>query len=249
MTPVIEARAMSSGYSGQPVVRDVDLEVTPGEVVCLLGANGAGKTTTLLAMSGELPLLSGEVLLDGNATKAPLFRRARAGMAYVTEERSVFKGLSTRDNLRCGNVAPSDVLAFFPELERCLETRGGLLSGGEQQMLTVGRALARKPRLLLADELSLGLAPIIVDRLLQAVRAAATDRGMAVLLVEQHARKALRYADRVYVMRRGRIEMALGARDAAQRISEIENVYLAMSVTASEVAAATTSTPDNNRSS
>src|SRR5205823_14343394 len=120
------------------------------------------------------------------------------------------------------------------------DTRAGLLSGGEQQMLTVGRPLARKPRLLLADELSLGLAPIIVDRLLQAVRAAATDRGMAVLLVEQHARKALRYADRVYVMRRGRIEMALAAEDAATRISEIENAYLAMSVSAADVAAART---------
>jgi branched-chain amino acid transport system ATP-binding protein len=189
------------------------------------------------------------VLLDGKPTKAPLFRRARAGMAYVTEERSVFKGLSARDNLRCGNVAPSEVLAFFPELERCLDTRGGLLSGGEQQMLSVGRALARKPRLLLADELSLGLAPIIVDRLLQAVRTAATERGMAVLLVEQHARKALRYADRVYVMRRGRIEMALGAQEAARRISEIENVYLAMSVTASDVAAVTDDSATNNRPS
>src|SRR5262249_46298074 len=116
MTPVLESRLVSSGYSGQPVIRDVDLEVMAGGGVCLLGANGAGKTTTLLAMSGELPLLSGQVLLDGKPTKAPLFRRARAGMAYVTEERSVFKGLSARDNLRCGNVAPSEVLAFFPEL-------------------------------------------------------------------------------------------------------------------------------------
>jgi branched-chain amino acid transport system ATP-binding protein len=197
--------------------------------VCLLGPNGAGKTTTLLAMSGELPLLGGEVLFDGEPTTAPLYRRARAGLAYVTEERSVFKSLSGFDNLRTGGVTPEDVLALFPELERCLGTRGGLLSGGEQQMLTVGRALARKPRLLLADELSLGLAPIIVDRLLQAVRTAATERGMAVLLVEQHARKALRYADRVYVMRRGRVEMALTAAEAGRRISEIENVYLAIS--------------------
>ena len=188
------------------------------------------------------------MFLDGELTRAPLYRRARAGMAYVTEERSVFKGLSARDNLRCGDVTPADALAFFPELERCLDTRGGLLSGGEQQMLTVARALARKPRLLLADELSLGLAPIIVDRLLQAVRAAATEKGMAVLLVEQHARKALRYADRVYVMRRGRIEMALDAGEASRRITEIENVYLAMSATAAEVAAAT-ATATNNRSS
>jgi branched-chain amino acid transport system ATP-binding protein len=190
-------------------------------------------------MSGELPLLRGEVLFEGEPTTAPLYRRARAGLAYVTEERSVFKGLSGFDNLRCGGVAPADALALFPELGRCLGTRGGLLSGGEQQMLTVARALARRPRLLLADELSLGLAPLIVDRLLQAVRAAATDRGMAVLLVEQHARKALRYADRVYVMRRGRIEMALSAAEAGRRISEIENVYLAISAAAAPAPATT----------
>ncbi len=154
----------------------------------------------------------------------------------------MFKSLSGFDNLRTGAVTTEDVLALFPELKRCLGTRGGLLSGGEQQMLTVGRALARKPRLLLADELSLGLAPIIVDRLLQAVRTAATERGMAVLLVEQHARKALRYADRVYVMRRGHVEMALTAAEAGRRISEIENVYLAIS-------AATVPAPSVNSSS
>lgn len=234
---------MSAGYGGQPVVHDLDLVVSPGEVVCLLGPNGAGKTTTLLAMSGELPLLGGEVVFEGEPTTAPLYRRARAGLAFVTEERSVFKSLTGFDNLRTGGVTPGDVLALFPELERCLSTRGGLLSGGEQQMLTVGRALARKPRLLLADELSLGLAPIIVDRLLQAVRTAATDRGMAVLLVEQHARKALRYADRVYVMRRGHIEMALTADEASRRISEIENVYLAISTAGVRAPSA------NNRSS
>jgi branched-chain amino acid transport system ATP-binding protein len=234
VTTLLEAQGMSAGYAGQPVVREVDLTVASGEVVCLLGPNGAGKTTTLLALSGELPLLAGQVYLNGEPTKAPLHRRARAGLAYVTEERSVFKSMSARDNLRCGDVSPGAALALFPELERCLDTRGGLLSGGEQQMLSVGRALAREPRLFLADELSLGLAPIIVDRLLQAVRTAASDRGMGVLLVEQHARKALRYADRVYVMRRGRIEMALDAQEASRRISEIENVYLAMSTTGVE---------------
>src|SRR5262249_24570472 len=136
--------------------------------------NGAGKTTTLLALSGELPPLKGEVLLSGKPTSAPLHRRARQGMSYVTEERSVFKSLSGWDNLRCAGVPAAEALALFPELERCLDRPGGLLSGGEQQMLTVARALARKPRLLLADELSLGLAPLVVDRLLNAVRAVAT---------------------------------------------------------------------------
>ena len=250
MTALIEARRMSAGYAGQAVVHDLDLAVQPGEVVCLLGPNGAGKTTTLLAMSGELPLLKGEVLLDGTPTKAPLYRRARDGMSYVTEERSVFKGLTMRDNLRCGGVTPAEAVALFPELERCVDTRGGLLSGGEQQMLTVARALARKPRLLLADELSLGLAPLIVDRLLQAVRAAATDRAMAVLMVEQHARKALRYADRVYVLRRGRIEMAATAQEASRRIAEIENVYLSETFTSRGVSSGSAQSPaSNNRPS
>ena len=104
MTAVIETRAMCTGYAGQPVVHDLDLEVHAGEVVCLLGPNGAGKTTTMLALAGELPLISGEVLIDGAPTKAPLHRRAKAGMSYVTEERSVFKGLSCRDNLRVANL-------------------------------------------------------------------------------------------------------------------------------------------------
>src|SRR6185437_7832409 len=124
----------SAGYGGQPVVHDLDLAVEPGEVVCLLGPNGAGKTTTLLALSGVLAPLGGEVEFDGETTRAPLHKRARKGLGYVTEERSVFKGLSTRDNLRCGGVSTADALALFPELEKRLGVRGGLLSGGEQQM-------------------------------------------------------------------------------------------------------------------
>jgi branched-chain amino acid transport system ATP-binding protein len=222
---LLETRGLSAGYGGQAVVHDVDITVNEGEIVALLGANGAGKTTTLLTMAGELPPIGGDVLLDGEVTKAPLFRRARGGLGYITEERSVFMGLSASDNLRAGGVAPSKALALFPELERVLGTRGGLLSGGEQQMLTLARALGREPRLLLADELSLGLAPIIVDRLLKAVRAAA-DRGTAVLMVEQYARKALDYADRVYVMAGGHIRMSLEASQARGRLGDIEAAYL-----------------------
>ena len=227
MSAVLATRGLSAGYAGQPVVHDVDMEVAAGEVVCLLGPNGAGKTTTLLTLSGELPAIKGEVLLDGAPTKAPLHRRARAGLGYVTEERSVFKGMSARDNLRCADVDPKEAIGLFPELERVMDRRGGLLSGGEQQMLTLARALLRRPRLLLADELSLGLAPLVVDRLLHAVRAAASERGTGVLIVEQHARKALRYADRVYVMSRGRLAMALSAKDAQVRLHDIESHYLA----------------------
>lgn len=226
VAPALEARNISAGYGTQPVINDVDIVVRPGEVVSLLGSNGAGKTTTLLSLAGELPLLQGEVAIDGVVTKAPLHKRARNGLTFVTEEKSVFMGLSTRDNLVVAGVDPDDALLLFPELERRMNVRGGLLSGGEQQMLTLARALARKPRVLLADELSMGLAPLIVKRLLEAVRAAADELGTAVLLVEQHVRKALHYADRAYVMRRGRIELAGSAADLRSRIGEIEDQYL-----------------------
>jgi branched-chain amino acid transport system ATP-binding protein len=226
MATLLSVKGMTTGYGSQPVIHSLDLEVAAGEIVALLGANGAGKTTTLLALSGELPLMEGEVLLDGVRETRPLYRRARRGLSYVTEERSVFKTLSLMDNLRCGGVRAADVLELFPELERRMHVRGGLLSGGEQQMLTLGRALARKPRLLLADELSLGLAPLVVQRLLAAVRAAADRDGCGVLLVEQHVRKALEYADRVYVLARGRLQLAVPVEEARARISDIEQTYL-----------------------
>ncbi len=250
MDPVISVKGMCTGYAGQPVVHDLTFDVNPGEVLCLLGPNGAGKTTTMLALAGELPLIDGEVEFGGVKKNAPLYKRARNGMAYVTEERSIFKTLSLRDNLRIGGVDVDEALALFPELGKRLTVRGGLLSGGEQQMLTLARALGRKPRLLLADELSLGLAPLVVDRLLQAVRAAADDHGTAVIMVEQHAHKALNYTDHAIVMRRGRVGLDLTGEDARTRIGEVEQAYLTSAggdVAAGEAdLAARAAAPSNN---
>jgi branched-chain amino acid transport system ATP-binding protein len=217
---LLAARGLAAGYHKHPVVEGIDLEVRAGEVVALLGPNGAGKTTTLLALSGELTPLAGEVYFRGERTTLPLHRRARNGLAFVTEERSVFPQLTAAENLKIGRGDDEIALDLFPELKPLLNRRGGLLSGGEQQMLTLARALSRKPVLLLADELSLGLAPLVVARLLKAVRLAADERGVGVLLVEQHVKQALKVADRVLVMRGGRIVLSGNASEVEGRLEE-----------------------------
>ncbi|MDQ2649266.1 MAG: ABC transporter ATP-binding protein [Actinomycetota bacterium] len=226
MTTLLEAQSLSAGYGKMAVVRDLDLHVDAGEVVALLGANGAGKTTTLLTLAGELMPMSGAIRLFGEPTTAPMHTRCRNGLGYLTEERSVIMGMSVADNLKLAGVAPEVACGYFPALERILDRGAGLCSGGEQQMLSLARALGRQPKVLLADELSLGLAPIIVGNLLRAVREAA-DGGVGVLLVEQHVRQALTIADRAYVMERGRIVIS-GTRDeVAGQLDRIESAYLA----------------------
>jgi branched-chain amino acid transport system ATP-binding protein len=225
-TPVIEGRSLTVGYGALPVVHGIDITVGAGEVVALLGINGAGKSTTVRALAGELKPISGEVYLHGQKTTAPLHRRTKQGLRYISEERSVFMGLSVSDNLRLGKQEFARCLEFFPELGKLTGRKAGLLSGGEQQMLTLARALAAEPKVLLADELSLGLAPLILDRLLLAVRAAA-DRGTGVLLVEQHVRDALDVADRAYVISHGKVALQGDAKDLKERIGEIEHTYLA----------------------
>jgi ABC-type branched-subunit amino acid transport system ATPase component len=232
--PVIEARNLSAGYGSLAAVRDLDLHVMPGEVVALLGANGAGKTTTILALSGELAPMSGEVRFMDHASSSSLAQRARQGLALVTEEKSVFMGLTTEENLRLGRGSVERALAIFPQLTEHLKRRVGLLSGGQQQMLTLSRALAGDPRILLVDELSLGLAPIIVQQLFGAIRSAADERGVGVLLVEQHVRNALEVADRLYILQRGRCVLHGPAIELRESLDEIEQSYLAGPVQAHE---------------
>lgn len=223
---LIEARGLTAGYQGVPALRDVNLFVGPGEVVALLGANGAGKTTTLLTLAGEVDPTAGEVVFLGDSRRASLTDRARRGLTLVTEERSVFSGLTTAENLKLGRGGIERALEYFPQLEPHLGRKAGLLSGGQQQILTLGRALASGPRLLLADELTLGLAPIIVQQLLEVVRRAADEQGVGVLLVEQHVRSALEISDRAYVLQRGRCVLTGTSGDMRSRIAELEQSYL-----------------------
>jgi branched-chain amino acid transport system ATP-binding protein len=224
--PAIDARRVSVGYDGRPVVRDLSLTVGAGEIVALMGPNGAGKSTTLLGIVGALPLMSGSVLWSGRQEHQSLTSLTRRGLAFVSEDRSIFMQRTARENLRIGRAKEADALALFPELEERLDVKAGLLSGGEQQMLTVARALARRPRALVIDELSLGLAPLVVERLLQALKLAAAN-GTGVLIVEQFVHKALSVADRGLVMIEGQIVLEGKASELINRVDEIESTYLA----------------------
>jgi branched-chain amino acid transport system ATP-binding protein len=208
--PLLEIDDLTAGYDSAAVVRDISLEVAPGEVVALLGANGAGKTTTLRAVSGLVHPLSGAIRLEGqDLRRVSPSARARLGIAHVPESRGLFFGLTVAEHLRLGyrreRLDAEAAYRYFPALAELKDRRCGLLSGGEQQMLAVGRALARHPGLLLLDELSLGLAPVIVEGLLPVVRRYADESGCGVVLVEQHIELALTIADRGCVLSHGEI--------------------------------------------
>jgi branched-chain amino acid transport system ATP-binding protein len=222
---------LHAGYEGAAVVRDLDLTVDEGQVVALLGPNGAGKTTTLMTIAGMLPAISGRVDVLGAPVRGVRAHRiARRGLAFVPEDRSLFFGLTVGENLRLGSrrghIAVARVVDWFPELEPLLDRKAGLLSGGEQQMLTMARAILSHPKLLMVDELSLGLAPIIVERLLPVVRRIADESGCGVLIVEQHVDLALDVADHATVLVHGDVVLRGRAGELARDRHLLASGYL-----------------------
>lgn len=224
--PRLVTEDLSVGHSGVPVVSGVSIEVHPGEVVALLGRNGAGKTTLLHTLAGIIPPIAGKLQVSGNDASVPFHKRVRRGVSLVTEERAIIRRLTVAENLRLAPGPAEDAQRRFPELAALRNRRAGLLSGGEQQMLSLAKALAARPVVLLIDELSLGLAPLVLKRLLIEVRAAARDDGAAVLLVEQQSETALRVSDRAYVLAGGEIRMSGESADMLNRRKEIEALYL-----------------------
>ena len=221
--PLLTVGRLESGYGKIRVLHGIDLQVSPGEVVALLGPNGAGKTTLLRALSGLLPVNSGDVRFGGrDIANATPRETARQGLVHVIEGHRVFTQLSVTDNLLLAAYdLPSgeraarldQALSFFPEIAEKRHERGGALSGGQQQMLTVAQGLIRRPRLLMLDEPSAGLSPVLVDRVLDVIARLRRD-GTAVLLVEQLLEKALATADRVYALVQGTIVLEAATTEA-----------------------------------
>jgi branched-chain amino acid transport system ATP-binding protein len=233
--PILAVKGVTTFYGAIQALHGVDLEVAKGEIVTLIGANGAGKSTLLMTICGNPRARAGAVLLDGNdITGLPTYEIVRRGVAQVPEGRRIFPRMSVFENLQMGATIvdqahfQSDldrVFAMFPRLAERRDQRGGTLSGGEQQMLAIGRALMSRPRLLLLDEPSLGLAPLIVKQIFEAIGRIAREEGVTIFLVEQNAFHALRLADRGYVLVNGRVRLSGPAAELLAN-AEVRSAYL-----------------------
>ena len=232
---MLEVKDLVVNYGVIQALKGISFQVNEGEVIALIGANGAGKTTTLQTISGMLTPTSGQVLLEGtDITKVPGHKIVTMGMAHVPEGRRVFPGLTVLENLKMGAYTRSNkkeiadtferIYESFPRLKERQNQLAGTLSGGEQQMLAMGRALMSQPRIVLMDEPSMGLSPIYVDEIFKIIQSI-SDAGTTVLLVEQNAKKALSIADRAYVLETGKIVLS-GNADALMNDDSIKKAYL-----------------------
>ena len=229
---MLEVSGLAAGYLGEPVVEGIDVDVATGEAVAIIGSNGAGKTTLFRAIAGLLRPMTGRVVLDGrDVTRLPAHRRARAGIAYVPAERHLFPAMTLKTNLVLGAYPRRPdretlelVYDLFPRLRERGRQQAGTLSGGEQQMLAVGRALTARPRLLLLDEPTTGLAPIVAQAAFEALEGL-KEKGMTLVIAEQQVPLALSVADRGYVLENGRIRLSGTSEDLA-RNPEVRRAYL-----------------------
>ncbi|WP_106401496.1 ABC transporter ATP-binding protein [Actinocorallia populi] len=230
MTGGLTTTGLAGGRGTDTVIRDIDLSVDSGNVLALLGPNGAGKTTLLLTLAGLLPSRRGSVSVDGTPLRNGRPAAAnRAGLVLVPDDRCLFTGLTVEENLRVaarrGGPGPTAMLEVFPALESRWKLPAGALSGGEQQMLVLARALIQQPKVLLVDELSMGLAPLVVESLFETVRAIAADHGCAVVLVEQHVELALEAADQAMVLRSGQVVARGPAAELAADPARLRDAY------------------------
>jgi len=229
---LLQVNSLTTGHNGVAVVHDVNLMVESGEVVALLGANGAGKTTLLHTIAGLLPTINGTVFFnDQPVTGLSTHQIVRQGLSLLPENRGIFYQLTVAENLRLykrqgGAVKVEEVFRYFPALKPLVERKAGLLSGGEQQMLSLGCRFIADPKLMLIDEMSLGLAPIIFQRMLPVLTQFAADRGVGVLLVEQHVHLALKSSSRAYVLNRGELTFSGTANALQNQRQFLESNYM-----------------------
>jgi branched-chain amino acid transport system ATP-binding protein len=210
MASALELRHVSAGYGETVVIEDIDLKLAPGECISVIGRNGVGKTTLLSTIMGHTTLHAGDIALDDKRLNGmPSFRRALTGLGFVPQEREIFPSLSVRENLdiaaRPGAWTPARVFELFPRLKERLDNMGNQLSGGEQQMLSIARALLTNPSVLLMDEPTEGLAPVLVDTLIEVLKKLRADAELSIILIEQNSRVAFAFSPRTVILDKGRI--------------------------------------------